>query len=116
MKFYTISVCFIFNHHVIYAFDSIFFSKYSPSSATYFEGVGIVPILLMANIFLGIYFNISTWYKITDKTYVGAFISIVGAAVTIVMNIVLVPKNWLFWWCMGNLSVLCNNVDYWLHH
>lgn len=93
MKFYTISVCFIFLTITLFMpLIQFSFSKYSPSSATYFEGVGIVPILLMANIFLGIYFNISTWYKITDKTYVGAFISIVGAAVTIVMNIVLVPK------------------------
>ncbi len=93
MKFYTISVCFIFLTITLFMpLIQFSFSNYSPSSATYFEGVGIVPILLMANIFLGIYFNISTWYKITDKTYVGAFISIVGAAVTIVMNIVLVPK------------------------
>ena len=93
MKFYTISVCFIFLTITLFMpLIQFSFSKYSPSSATYFEGVGIVPILLMANIFLGIYFNISTWYKITDKTYVGAFISIVGAAITIVMNIVLVPK------------------------
>lgn len=93
MKFYTISVCFIFLTITLFMpLIQFSFSKYSPSSATYFEGVGIVPILLMANIFLGIYFNISTWYKITDKTYVGAIISIVGAAVTIVMNIVLVPK------------------------
>ncbi|MBK6273782.1 MAG: polysaccharide biosynthesis C-terminal domain-containing protein [Saprospirales bacterium] len=93
MKFYTISVCFIFLTITLFMpLIQFSFSKYSPSSATYFEGVGIVPILLMANIFLGIYFNISTWYKITDKTYVGAFISIVGAVVTIVMNIILVPK------------------------
>ena len=46
----------------------------------------------MANICLGIYFNISTWYKVTDKTYVGAIISVVGAMITIVMNVILVPK------------------------
>lgn len=93
MKYYTICVC------ILFLFITLFmpliqfgFSKYAPSSATYFVGVGIVPILLMANICLGIYFNISTWYKITDKTYVGAIISVVGAIITVVMNIILVPK------------------------
>ncbi|HPN18241.1 MAG TPA: polysaccharide biosynthesis C-terminal domain-containing protein, partial [Chitinophagales bacterium] len=61
-------------------------------SAAYFVGADIIPILLMANIFLGIYFNISTWYKITDKTYIGALIAVVGAVITIVMNVILVPK------------------------
>ncbi len=93
MKYYTICVCCIFLAITLFMpLIQFSFSKYAPSSATYFEGVGIVPILLMANIFLGIYFNISTWYKITDKTYIGAIISIVGAVVTIIMNIILVPK------------------------
>jgi O-antigen/teichoic acid export membrane protein len=53
MKFYTISVCFIFLTITLFMpLIQFSFSKYSPSSATYFEGVGIVPILLMANIFL----------------------------------------------------------------
>ena len=45
----------------------------------------------MANICLGIYFNISTWYKITDMTYVGAIISITDI-ITVIMNVILVPK------------------------
>ena len=97
MKYYTICVCCIFLAITLFMpFIQFVFSKYAPSSATYFKGAGIVPILLMANIFLGIYFNISTWYKITDKTYIGAIISIVGAIVTIVMNIILVPKMGYF--------------------
>lgn len=55
------------------------------------EGAVIVPILLMANLFLGVFYNLSVWYKVTDKTQYGAYISIVGALVTIVLNIVLVP-------------------------
>jgi O-antigen/teichoic acid export membrane protein len=55
------------------------------------EGAVIVPILLMANLLLGVYYNLSVWYKITDQTKFGAYISMVGAAVTISLNILLVP-------------------------
>ncbi len=58
----------------------------------YREGLIIVPILLAANIFLGIYYNLSIWYKVTDKTKWGAYISILGAMVTLIGNYVLVPR------------------------
>jgi O-antigen/teichoic acid export membrane protein len=57
----------------------------------YREGVTVVPILLMANLFLGVFYNLSIWYKITDQTKYGAYISMIGAAVTISLNILLVP-------------------------
>jgi len=57
----------------------------------YRVGLRVVPILLMANIFLGIYYNLSIWYKVTDKTRWGAIISIIGAIVTIIGNYLLVP-------------------------
>jgi O-antigen/teichoic acid export membrane protein len=55
------------------------------------EGLYIVPILLWANIFLGMYYNVSIWYKLTDQTKKGAQISIIGAVITVILNIVLVP-------------------------
>jgi O-antigen/teichoic acid export membrane protein len=58
----------------------------------YREGVVIVPILLMANIFLGIYYNLSVWYKLTDKTIFAAYIGLFGAAITVVFNLILIPK------------------------
>jgi O-antigen/teichoic acid export membrane protein len=57
----------------------------------YWEGLSIVPILLLANWFLGIYFNLTVWYKLTNKTSYGAGISIFGAILTIVFNILLIP-------------------------
>ena len=57
----------------------------------YHEGLHVVPILLLANYVLGIYYNLSIWYKITDKTYYGAIISLGGAAITIALNIALIP-------------------------
>ena len=58
---------------------------------TYREGLLIVPILLLANLFLGVYINLSVWYKLTDKTYAGTVITFVGAGITIVSNILLIP-------------------------
>jgi O-antigen/teichoic acid export membrane protein len=59
---------------------------------SYWEAMKVVPLIILANFFLGIYTNLSVWYKLIDKTYVGAYISIVGAVVTLVLNYLLIPK------------------------
>ncbi|MCD4681849.1 MAG: oligosaccharide flippase family protein [Bacteroidales bacterium] len=58
----------------------------------FWEGLFIVPIVLLANLFLGIFFNLSVWYKLNDITKYGAIIALVGSGITILMNILLVPK------------------------
>jgi len=58
--------------------------KYFISDESYWEGLDVVPILLMANLLLGIYFNLSVWYKLTDKTEYAAIISVIGAVITLV--------------------------------
>src|SRR5690606_10900148 len=55
-------------------------------SEAYWEAMWVVPIILIANFCLGIYHNLSVWYKITDKTKFGAYISIIGAIVTLIIN------------------------------
>lgn len=55
------------------------------------EGLEIVPLLLIANFFLGLYYNFSIWYKLTDKTRIGGYISIVGVLITIGLNALLIP-------------------------
>lgn len=57
----------------------------------YREGIGIVPIVLLANLFMGIYFTLSLWYKITDKTKYGAYQGIIGSVITIAINVLLIP-------------------------
>ncbi len=57
----------------------------------YYPGIGIVPILLLANLFLGVIFNLSIWYKLSNKTKYGAYITIFGAVVTIAANYILIP-------------------------
>jgi O-antigen/teichoic acid export membrane protein len=61
-------------------------------NSDYWEAIAIVPIVLLANLFLGIYHNIAVWYKLTDKTRYGMYFSIFGAIITIILNIVLIPK------------------------
>ncbi len=58
----------------------------------YWAGLEIVPIILLANVFQGILYNLSFWYKLTDKTKYGLLISFIGALIVIVLNIILVPK------------------------
>lgn len=57
----------------------------------YWEAMKIVPVILLANFCLGIYQNLSVWYKITDKTKFGAYISVTGATITLVLNFILIP-------------------------
>lgn len=58
---------------------------------SYWEAMKVVPLIILANFFLGIYTNLSIWYKLIDKTYVGAYISIVGAIITLALNYLLIP-------------------------
>lgn len=59
---------------------------------SYWEAMKVVPLIILANFFLGIYNNLSVWYKLTDKTIIGAYISIVGAVLTLLLNYLLIPK------------------------
>ena len=66
--------------------------KYFIQNETYWVGLKVVPILLMGNIFLGIYFNQSIWYKLSGKTHFGAYIAITGAILTVAINVLYIPK------------------------
>jgi O-antigen/teichoic acid export membrane protein len=79
----------------------------------YWEGLHIVPVLLIANLFLGVYFNLSIWYKLSDSTNKGAVISLVGAGITIAANLILVPRfgytgsAWATLICYVSMAVIC---------
>ena len=60
-------------------------------NSDYWEAMSVVPIIILASFCLGIYHNLSVWYKVTDRTKIGAYISIVGAILTIVINYVFIP-------------------------
>jgi O-antigen/teichoic acid export membrane protein len=83
--------------------------KYFIPNEDYWVGLKVVPILLMANIFLGIYYNQSVWYKLTDKTSYGAGLAIFGAIITLVLNLIFIPKYgylgsaWATFACYGSM-------------
>lgn len=59
--------------------------------SSYWNAMGVVPLIILANFFLGIYTNLSVWYKLTNQTHIGAYISIVGAIITLALNYLLIP-------------------------
>jgi O-antigen/teichoic acid export membrane protein len=58
----------------------------------YREAIGIVPILLLAYLLLGIYYSFSVWFKLTDNTHIGGYIALGGSAITLLLNILLIPR------------------------
>lgn len=78
----------------------------------YHSGLNVVPIILMANLFLGIYYTLSLWYKLTDKTRFGAYFAIVGAVISLILNILFIPKfgytasAWAMLICFVSMTLL----------
>jgi O-antigen/teichoic acid export membrane protein len=78
----------------------------------YREGLDVVPILLMANLFLGVYVNLSVWYKLTDRTMLGAWVSLGAAAMTVGLNFWWIPTTgyrgsaWAHLACYGGMAAV----------
>jgi O-antigen/teichoic acid export membrane protein len=91
MKFFVIACCFMFL--VIGLYLDVFRWFFTAiHRSRWVEGLSVVPLLAIGNIFLGIYYNLSIWYKLTNKNNYGAAITIAGAVITIALNIILIPK------------------------
>ncbi|MGJ0429930.1 lipopolysaccharide biosynthesis protein [Methylobacter sp.] len=107
LKFFVIFCVFIFLMVTLF----IDFFKYFIGEE-FRAGLEVVPILLLANLCLGIYVNLSIWYKLTDRTVMGAFVSLAGAALTIVLNIWLIPtmgyigSAWATLACYGAMVIV----------
>ena len=90
MKFFVIACCMMF------LVVSLFLEAWTLLIASRFPeyklGIHIVPVLAMGSVFLGIYYNLSVWYKLTNRNMTGAYITIAGAVITILLNIILIPK------------------------
>jgi O-antigen/teichoic acid export membrane protein len=91
MKFFVLVCCFLFLGISLYIdvvkwfFEAIHRERWT-------EGLYVVPLFAMANILLGIYYNLSIWYKLKNKNMIGALITLAGAGITIVLNILLIPR------------------------
>jgi O-antigen/teichoic acid export membrane protein len=107
LKFFVIFCMFIFLLVTLY----IDFFKYFLGK-DFRVGLNVVPILLLANLFLGIYVNLALWYKLTDKTGLGAVVSLAGAILTVLLNIAWIPKYgyvgsaWATLLCYAGMTVL----------
>jgi O-antigen/teichoic acid export membrane protein len=88
LKWFTLCCAFIF---VFISLNIEDFAQAFLRRAEYREGIVVVPILLMANLFLGVYWNLSVWFKLTDKTYYGTYIGGAGAVLTVALNLLLIP-------------------------
>ncbi|MDE7146381.1 MAG: oligosaccharide flippase family protein, partial [Duncaniella sp.] len=81
-------------------------------ATNYFSGLKVVPIVMIAELFFGISFNLSLWYKLTDRTAWGMWLSLFGLAATIGLNVLLVPKYgymgcaWAAFGCYGSMMAL----------
>ena len=67
------------------------FKTFNIIDEAYYSGLKVVPLVLMANLFLGIYYTLSLWYKLTDKTRFGAYFALIGAVISIGINIIFIP-------------------------
>ena len=107
MKYFVIVCCIIFLG--VGMFPDVFKVIIGES---YHSGLSIVPILLLANLLLGVYYNQSVWYKLTDKTLYATIIPVAGAMLSIVANLILIPvagytgAAWARLLCYGSMVVL----------
>ena len=86
MKWFVITLCFAFLFTALYLDIWKYFI-----GPQYRNGLGVVPILLAANVALGIYYNLAVWYKVTDRMYMGMIITLIGAVITLVLNFLFIP-------------------------
>jgi O-antigen/teichoic acid export membrane protein len=108
MKFFVIILCGMYLVVMLY----LDIWKHFIQNKTMWVGLSVVPLLLLANIFLGIYYNLSVWYKLGNRTMAGAWITIVGAIITLAINYWGIPhfsyvaSAWATLACYGSMMVI----------
>lgn len=91
MKWFVLTLC------IAFLFTALYLDVWVRIiGSSYRSGVGVVPILLAANVALGIYYNLSVWYKITDRMSMGIYITLIGAAITLVINYLFIPQYGMY--------------------
>jgi O-antigen/teichoic acid export membrane protein len=109
MKFFVITICAMFLFVALYLdiWKVLFIHD-----EKMWAGLKVVPILLLANMFLGIYINLSIWYRLTRKTTAGAYITLIGAGITVAVNFIFIPYfsymacAWATFLCYGTMMVI----------
>jgi O-antigen/teichoic acid export membrane protein len=112
-KWFTIFCCILW---VAICLNLDIISHFFITKDIYKTGLGIVPLLLLGNLFLGVYYNLAVWFKLTDKTHFGTYITLFGAAINVILNFILIPQigymgcAWAFMVSCMAMTILC----YWL--
>jgi len=88
MDYFVITMCIMF----VGVVANIQILKYYINNRTYWVGLDVVPPLLLGYVCLGVYMNLSVWYKLSDQTRYGLYISGIGAIATIILNVLFIPK------------------------
>lgn len=108
MNFFVIFCCFIF---LLVTLNMDFFKEIFMGKE-YYDGVRVVPILLLANFFLGIYYNLTIWYKLTNKNFAGSLIAFGGVLITFTLNWIWIPiygyygSSWVTFICYGSMMIV----------
>jgi O-antigen/teichoic acid export membrane protein len=114
MKFFVLTCCFCFLGVVL--FLDIWKYFMGTAHTEYYTGLKVVPVLMLAKIFLGVYYNLSIWYKLTNRNLTGAWITLGGAAITILFNWIFIPI-WGYMAC-AIATIFCYGfmmtASYWL--
>ena len=109
MKWFVVACCLIFLVISLFIDDFGLLLR----SPVYRTGLAVVPLLLLANLFLGVYINASIWFKLTDRTRFGTWLALGGAVLTIGLNYVLIPRlgylgcAWATLACYASMAVVC---------
>lgn len=109
MRYFVLACC------AIFVVISVFLDDFGLllRSPVYRTGLSVVPVLLLANLCLGVYYNASVWFKLTDRTYFGTWISAGGALLTIGLNWLLIPRfgyvgcAWATLACYAGMAATC---------
>ena len=108
MKFFVITLCGMFLLVMLY----LDLWKHFIRNEKMWVGLKVVPVLLLANMFLGIYYSLSIWYKLSNKTLSGAWITLIGAIITLGINYFFIPLfsymacAWATFACYGSMMVI----------
>lgn len=111
MKFFVMA-CSVLWLLIVLNLNIIKHIGYGSNVSLYETGIHIIPVLAMGGVFLGIYYNLTVWYKLTNKTLIGAWITIAGAIITIILNIWWIPifdytgSAWATFTCYAFMMVI----------
>lgn len=106
MKIFVVISCIIFL--VVSLFADTIWGQYLmgvKNHPEYAEGIAVIPVIALSYVFLGIYYNLTVWYKLTDKTIYGAYITVAGAVLTIALNYISIP--YLGYWGSAWTTLIC---------